>query len=219
MARRKQLNARLLLSALAITAVLFGTGVFIGYSLNNQILQSVEENLRGVEDDVSSLQLQFLFFEAFGEEATCPLLTASLADINRDAYEIGARLTTTGGEDRIQDAADHERLEREYDRLLVSYWLLANKVKEACNVDADTIVYFFAKECVRCDDQGFILTYLKQKFGEEVLIFAMNADLAEPSVEVIKQYYQVHAYPALIINGVVYSGFLTQAELEEILDL
>lgn len=214
----KQLNAKILISALVISGLLFSGGLFTGYTLNRERLVTVEEDMRDILRSVENLQLQFLFFDVLGEEATCPLLTETLADINKKSYEIGSKLTDYGSGAEIQDYNEYILLKGEYSRLLTGYWLLMNKVKDSCNIKATTIVYFFAKECDRCDDQGFILTYLKRLHDEDILIFALDADLEEPSIQTLKTYFGVTSYPALIIDEKLYEGYKTKEELEEILN-
>jgi len=214
----KQLNAKILLSALVISAMFFVAGFSVGYSINREKLTTIESDMKSVVKEVDSFQLQFLFFDILGENATCPLLVDTLSDINQDSYDIGSKLISYGSGDEIQDYDAYVSLKSEYSRLLVGYWLLANKLKEACKHDTSTIIYFYSKECASCDDQGFILTYLKSKYSDKLLIFALDADLGEPSIEVLKKYYSIEEFPSLIIDGEPFDGFHSKEELEEILE-
>jgi len=217
MARKKQLNSRIIISAVIISALLFLSGIYVGYSINREKLSSIETKISEITSDIQNFQLEFLFLEVLGENATCPLLTDTLSGINKESYDIGTRLTSYGGEGEIQDYDEYMRTKREYSRLLIGYWLLANKLKTSCRMDADTIVYFFSKECGKCDDQGFILTYFKKELGENLLVFALDGDLDEPSIQVMKRYYKIESYPTLIVNGESYGRFLSKGELEGML--
>ncbi|RLJ10033.1 MAG: hypothetical protein DRP15_01430 [Candidatus Aenigmatarchaeota archaeon] len=221
MKSKKPLDVKTLVSALIISAILFGAGLFTGFLINKERLSGIEKEMKNVITDVENFQLQFLFFDVLGENATCPLLKATLLDINKNSYEIGSKLTSYGSDSEIHDYNEYINLKKEYSRLLISYWLLANKLRTVCNYNASTIVYFFSKDCARCDDQGFILTYLKSKFSDNILIFALDADLDEPSVQVLKKYYNITTTtePALVINGKLYQKFCTEEELEKILNL
>ena len=215
----KRLNLRILISALIISGLLFSAGLFTGYAINREKLVSVEDDIKDIVNAVQNLQLHFLFFDVLGENSTCPLLVATLSDINKQSYEIGSKLTDYGSGDEIQDYNSYIDLKREYSRLLTGYWLLANKVKDTCELNASTVVYFFSSECERCDDQGFILTYLKRIFEERILIFALDADLAEPSIQILKTYFNITSYPALIVDGELHQGFYPKDELEKLLHL
>jgi thiol-disulfide isomerase/thioredoxin len=216
MTRKKQLNSRIIISAVIISALLFLSGIYVGYSINREKLSSIEATINKITSEIQNFQLEFLFLDILGENATCPLLTDTLSGINKESYEIGTRLTSYGIEG-VQDYNEYVSTKREYSRLLIGYWLLANKLKTSCRMEANTIVYFFSKECGKCDDQGFILTYFKKELGENLLVFALEGDLDEPSIQVIKRYYGIESYPTLIINGEVYGRFLSKSELEDIL--
>ncbi len=213
----KKFDAKILISAIVISALLFTGGILTGYTINKGRLSSIEKDMREITKLVENFQLQFLFFDVLGENSTCPLLSATLSDINDESYEIGSKLTSYGSESEIQDYNEYMDLKKEYSRLLVGYWLLANKLKRSCRSDTKTIIYFFSKKCSRCDDQGFILTYLKRKYKENLLIFALDADLDEPSLQTLKIHYNVTIYPSLIIEGKLYEDFKGKEELENIL--
>ena len=96
---------------------------------------------------------------------------------------------------------------------------MAKKVKESCNFDSTTVLYFFAKSCERCDDQGFVLTYLKTVHKDRILIFALDADLDESSIKTLVSHFNIESYPSLVINDNVYEGFHNRNDLERILNL
>ena len=216
---RKSLDTKLLVSALIISAILFGSGVLVGYGINREKLGSIEQNLGDVVQDVQNFQLQFLLLDVLGENATCPLLGATLGEINEKSYKIGSELESYSSESEITDYNEYMDLKREYSRLLVGYWLLAGKLKRSCRLGATTIVYFYSKECDRCDDQAFVLTYLKNKLSDRLLVFALDAELGEPSIKTIRDYYNITAYPSLVVDEKLYAGFHTRNALEKILEL
>ena len=158
----KQLNGKTLIAALLISALLFGAGMAAGMGLSSEKLTAIEGDLRSVVRDVQNLQIQFLLFDQLGAQAACPLLEDTLAGINKRSYEIGAKLTDFG-KDEVVTPEQYGELKKDYSRLLVSYWLLAERFKKSCASSATTALYFFAKDCPECDDQGFVLTYLKSK--------------------------------------------------------
>ncbi len=215
----KELNAGIIISALVISAIMFGAGMFVGYGMNQEKLSSLESNINSIVGDVQNFQLQFLSFDVLGANATCPLLESTLSEINKKSYDIGGKLTSFGMEGEIRDESDYLRTKVQYSRLLTNYWLLAEKLKSACNTNIDTIVYFYTKDCKLCDDQAFVLSYLKNRYGEKLLIFTLDADMDEPSVKTLKNYYSITEYPALIINGKPHTGFVSQQELEGMLNL
>lgn len=216
---RKKLNVKILISALAISGLLFSAGFYTGYSINREKMSSIEGEIRNINRDVENFQLQFLLFDVLGEKSACPLLKATLSDINRRSYEIGSELESMETDSGVLNYEEYITLKKEYSRTLVGYWLLANKFEEACETDINTVLYFFSKECNRCEDQGFVLTYLKRKYGQKLLVFALDADLGEPSIETLKDYYEIDVYPSLVVNEELYEGFHPVEELKEEMNL
>jgi hypothetical protein len=220
MARKKQLNLGVLISALVISALLFAGGMFVGYTLNKEKLSAVEQDMRDTMRDLQNFQLQFMFFDTLGETSACPLLTATLEDINRRADNIGSKLSSSNPDNELIDGREYTSLLKEYSRLLVSYWLLANKLKDSCDMDAATIIFFISKNCDNsnaCDDQGFVLDYYKKRFENKLLIFTLSQDLGEPSILALKEYYNITAIPTLIIEGEKYEGFQSIEQLDSTL--
>jgi len=216
---KKKLDVKLLVSALIISALLFGSGIFVGYSINREKLSTIEQDMRSIVGDMQNFQLQLLFLDVLGENATCPLLGATLGDINKKSYDIGSELESYSSESEIMDYNEYLNMKKEYSRLLVGYWLLAGKLRRSCELGADTIVYFYAKECERCDDQAFVLTYLKEKLGSGLLVFALDSELGEPSIQTIQDYYGITSYPSLVVGEDMYAGFHSKETLEKILEL
>jgi hypothetical protein len=212
---KKQLNIKILVSALLISTLLFSAGFFTGYSINKEKLSSLEYEITNINKDVENFQLQFLLFDILGEKAACPLLEATLSDINKKSYEIGSRLESMESDSEILSHDEYVSMKKEYSRILIGYWLLANKFKKTCESNVSTILYFFAKKCDRCGDQSFVLTYLKRKFGEKLLIFALDADLDEPSIQTLKTYYKITVYPSLVVNEKLHEGFYSTEKLEK----
>jgi len=62
-----------------------------------------------------------------------------------------------------------------------------------------------------------VLTFLKEKLNENLLVYAIDGDLDLAPVEVLKDTFTVNKYPTLIINGEKYEGFFDSKELTEIL--
>jgi len=221
---KKQTNVKTLVSALLIAGLLFGTGVYTGFSINKERLSAIESDLKNALRGIEDFQLQFLFLDVLGGEASCPLLADSLKNINDQAYEIGRKLTENNPETgEITDYNYYTDLSERYSRILTSYWLLATKMKTVCKSQSKTVVFFIEKNACNnqnpnlCDAQGFVLDNLKRTYDDKLLIFTFHADLKEPSIKVLKDYYKVEKYPTLIIEEKKYEGFQDKGTLIRLL--
>ncbi len=217
---KKMIDYRVLVSAAIITVLIFGGGLFTGHVLSKQRMSSIDISLDNIEKDMQDFQLQFLFFDVLGENATCPLLSETISEINQKAYDTWLKITEEEAHTEIRDQAMADELKRDYSRMLVSYWLLAEKMKEACGSDISTVLYMFSIEgCYDCENQGFVLTYLKDIYKDKLLIFAIDGEFDDSSIRALRTFYNVTTYPALVINGKLYEGFYSQEQLENMLNL
>lgn len=215
----KKLDAGLIISAFVISGLIFAAGIFVGYGINNEKLTALESNLDSINSDVQSFQSQFLFLDMFGENASCPMLESTLNRISGSSYELGNKLAAFGADGEIRDETTYTAKKIEYSSMLTTYWLLAEKLKKTCNTGFSTVLYFYSGPCPSCEDQAFVLTYMKNKYGDNVLVFAIDADLNEPSVNTLKKYYNITSYPSLVVNGNLHEGFVSQQQLEDTLNL
>lgn len=216
---KKTIDVKLLVSALIISAIIFIAGVSVGYGVNKEKLSLIEQDMNNIVADVQNFQLQTLFIEVLGEDSTCPFLVSTLQGINDRSYGIGSRLDSVDSEGEVLDFNEYSKLKKEYSRLLVGYWLIAEKLKDSCNLNASTIIYFYSSRCDRCPDQAFILTHLKRLYEENLLVFALDSELDEPSIKTIMAHYGVDEFPTLIVDDLVLPGFHSKETLTKLIDL
>jgi hypothetical protein len=115
---------------------------------------------------------------------------------------------------------DFSRIKREYTLAQIQYWLFAKKKKAICNSDEVSILYFFAedKSCPDCNEQSFVLTYLKKLFGPQLLIFSFNSNFTEePMIGLLERSFNVTEYPAMIIDDERYVGLHDRNDLLSII--
>jgi len=99
------------------------------------------------------------------------------------------------------------------------YWLLARESKKKCDLEIVPIIYFYSTECPSCPNQGTVLTYFKNLFGEKVLVFPINLDLRneEPMVEIVMAQFGITKYPTLVIDNKKYEGVVKKEQLQKII--
>ncbi|MEK6920654.1 MAG: hypothetical protein AABX82_02125, partial [Nanoarchaeota archaeon] len=101
-----------------------------------------------------------------------------------------------------------ELLEREYFLAEVRYWLLANRAREICDHDIVTLLSFSSdeEECSECDEQSFVLNYMKKELGEKLLIFSFNVKTVdEPMIAILKTAYNITEYPSIVVDDALYA--------------
>ncbi|MAG78450.1 hypothetical protein CL616_03735 [archaeon] len=203
--------------ALIITLAVFVIGVLIGILVTEKRTEFLELSGREQRIDFDSLQLQYLYLTTLSDE--CSAVNKALeGSINR------LEQTRVKLEDYIAqsftDNKDFSLTKREYMLAEMRYWLLALQTKELCKGDTVSLLYFYSniKECDECDSQGLILTYLKNKFKDKLLIFSLDSDfIEEPVLEIFKEDYNIEEVPTIIIEDQKFEGLTTKEELEKVI--
>ncbi|MBI5390934.1 hypothetical protein HZB02_05575 [Candidatus Woesearchaeota archaeon] len=200
--------------ALLITLLVFSSGLILGLYMEGKRAQSIDLANKEQKLDFSSLQLQYAFLDQLRSDKDCTAVQRSFEENVKGLDNTREKL-----ENYQQDAWDKqefENLRREYTIAQVNYWVLFRKAKEICSNDAVDILYFYSTkdECPRCDDQAFVLTYLKKNFGNSLLNFVFDGNMKEePLIPLMKSAYNISSYPTLVVNGRVYHEFKSLEEL------
>jgi hypothetical protein len=77
-----------------------------------------------------------------------------------------------------------------------------------------TVLYFYSRKCPDCENQGFVLDYLKKLFGDRLLIFALDREFSEePMISIIADSYKVSSSPTIVVGDEVFDGFQSKDKL------
>lgn len=194
--------------AFVATAGIFFLGILLGLVVENERTGYIEEKYAEQDLDFRSAQLQYEFLNILEEKENCPAIYKTLY-ANLEELEKTRERIESYSKDATIEKNEFEHLEREYFLAEVRYWLLATKAKELCAYDIVTLLSFYSdeEECPLCDQQSFVLSYLKKTFGEKLLIFSFNTKTGnEPMIEIVKTAYAVEEYPSIVMNENVYTG-------------
>lgn len=212
--KKKKLDKTTLGLAAVISLFLFLSGVFIGWNLNQQKMNIMQEKVESINKDVESFQTEFLLLNFLGQNATCPLLKNRLASINKQTYQLGSKLTSHEERAKFESQESLRELKRNYYHSLIRYWLLSRKMKNKCGSgDFVTVLYFFDEDCDRCSDQGFLLSYFKKQLEQKLLVFTLDASFGDPYIQTLEEYYNVTEFPSLVVGGETMGGFKNKTEL------
>ncbi|MFC1801166.1 hypothetical protein ACFLZB_01785 [Nanoarchaeota archaeon] len=197
------------LIAFLVTLGIFGLGLLLGLVIDGKRVEYVQFQDKVQTLDFSSLQLQYQFIDEFKEKNNCQALAKTFDDNIQNLELIRSKIESYQ-QDSTLSYDEFDLLKREYVLAQIRYWMLSKKTKEVCGLDHSTILYFFgpAKDCSDCDKQSFLLTYLKQKFGMNLLNFVFDGTFEdEPLIVLLKKTYGVEIYPTLVINEEKFEGY------------
>src|SRR3989344_5438870 len=152
-----------------ISLLVFTLGLTLGIILEDYRYTLVQEINQEQDVNYLSLQLQYVYLSAFSSHNNCPILSATLKKTIKDLSESLEEVISFQEEDKISSKREL-LVQRRYVIDNLRYWILAQESKQRCNLDIVPIIYFYSRECASCPDQGSILTFFKNVFGEKVLI-------------------------------------------------
>lgn len=215
----REINRKRYLMAGILTAFVFILGIMLGMVIEGQRVQYIDKVNRIEKLDYSSLQLQYAYIDQLSREENCEAVSKTFESSVKSLTETSERLESYEKNANL-NKEEFKVLKREYILSQLNYWLLAQRTKKICERDLVTILYFYSteKECPDCEEQAFILTYLKQKFGNKLLIFALDSTYTEePMINMLKNQYDVKEYPTIVIENEAFEGFVSKSQILNII--
>ncbi len=196
-----------------LTAMVFVLGLLLGFVIEGKRVELVQDASEELKVDIGSLQLQYAFIDQLSQVGNCADFMNAFGK-NVENLET-ARIKLSNYQDQATvNRKEFELLYRNYITSQVQYMLLSMKAKKLCSSDIVNVQYFFSKDCKSCDDQSFILTFLKQKFGQRLFIFGFDASFKnEPLLNLMVSTYNVTDFPTLVIENRKYTGFMSTDNL------
>ena len=194
----------------AITLGIFLLGLFLGLAIEGKRVNYIESVSRKQNLDFSSLQLQYAFIDQLSQEKNCLAIQKTFEQNINNLESTRIRLENFERDAKL-NKNEFDILKNEYVLAQIRYWLLAQRAKKLCGNDIVSILYFYSdqKECPDCDKQAFVLTYLKKKFKDKLLIFSFDSKFeSEPMIILLKKTYNVTVFPTIVIEEYTKYGFV-----------
>ena len=195
-----------------IIVLIITLGIFIAvFSLVSFLDSKKIKNISNLQNkitlDLIANETQFDLLK----NAPCKAIGGST--LSRQLGEIGEKLSfaeQTQGIDK-QEVID---LKKYYSLLQVKDYLLSQEVAEKCDIEIESIVYFYNQDCPDCIKQGYVLTELKKKYPW-LRIYSFDRYLDFSIVETFASLYDLsEESPIVIIGGEKYSGFNSIEDVE-----
>ena len=199
------------LAVLVITLLILTVGILIGSILGEQRLEFTRADIETQQIEYESLQMQLLYLTG-QEERNCEVLLNSL---ERNIYDLENSRVKLENYIIDSEGSDFNTVKRDYMLTEIRYWLMSSEAKEVCPSESVSVLYFYEMDesCADCSAQGHILTYLKNIFGDKLLVFSLDVDFDEPMVQILKENYGADKLPSLVINDKLFEGLTKKEEL------
>ncbi|MEK6849570.1 MAG: hypothetical protein AABY01_03295 [Nanoarchaeota archaeon] len=199
-----------------ITIAIFALGLMLGFVVEGKRVTTVQTLFDTQRTEFASSQLQYSYVSSLNSQEACPAIYTIFFNNIKNLDETAHRLESYVKDSKLNDE-NFAVLKREYTIEQLRYWLLSKQARDLCNQDVVRVLYFFSTDdqCTTCTEQAFVLDYLKKSFGERLLIFSLDATFEqEPMIGILKQQYNITAYPTLIIENTPFSGFSSREDLQ-----
>jgi len=222
--KRALTRKQVLVLALLLSIALFGAGLYSGLvassviqKQNRQEFTQLLDYVSRLKDELNSLQVEQLFIDSLDEREKCALSQNRFAEVAEqlDYYWkiLPTRIETY--EYKRTLTKQYQQLKSEYTKLSLRAWIIARDNYEKCHSNTIPVLYFYNQTCMNCSEQGVVLDTVKKQLKnmkKNVLVFTIDLNQDEPSVRLIRDYYNVSHVPALIINERVLQGKLFTKE-------
>ncbi len=207
----KEMDKMKYFAVLLLTIIIFASGILLG----NYISGEKAEQLNEVQENIK--------LRTLGAETQFQLMTMdpcqfiNSTPLTQDLYELSEKLDhleTLMGKDSDQV----KRLKERYSILEIRHWLYTKKTNEECGTNHTPILYFYSNQgdCAKCEEQGYVLTYLRRKYPN-LRVYSFDIHMENPALNTVKDIYDVRQPPTLIVGSRVYREFQTRNDMEKIL--
>ena len=200
------------LTALVIAIIIFISGVVTGLFLLEFRNSRIEKDVKQLNIKAFDMSLQLLMLEKF---RNCRTFNEALNAILEDMGEIESKLAEIENSNGL-NKYEFKELRENYQLLSLKYLLILKSFPE-CIRNRTVIIYFYTDNCNSCENEGIILTHIKKKYGNSILVFPFDHSLNLSSIRMLESQYDVSQFPTLIINERKY-GYLSKPELEAVIN-
>ncbi|MFT6361406.1 MAG: hypothetical protein ACJAV6_000574 [Candidatus Paceibacteria bacterium] len=194
-----------LLITVGIFIVVFGLVALI----NNTRLANIDDLQRQITADLIATETQFDLLK------TAPCRSIENTILSQELDEFGRKLDFAQDSQGSTDT-DVIQLKKYYSLLQVKDYLLMEEFAGKCDIEINSILYFYGYDCDDCIQQGLVLTEFKKRYPE-MRIYSFDTNLDFSVINTFASLYEFgDEYPALIINNETYQGLQGLDALEEI---
>ena len=205
---RKKISKTRYIAAFTVSTLIFLIGLYIGSSIANSKLADITYMEQELKIKIMDMELQQVLLT----ENPCDM--EDFTSLTNELYNVENKISFMEKQVGPYDEKI-QRLRHYYFILEIRHWLFFKRLREQCNRNITTVLYFYEKndKCNSCERQGYILSYLRKKHSS-MRLYSFDVDSSSFAVDTIKKRYNVTSAPTIVVNNEVYKGFQKKADLE-----
>jgi len=213
----------LYVKAAVITTLLMLSIYSLNLFLSEKREEAVSEKMNEIVDDIEEIESTYYLMDYIAIEEqnyTCDSLVGILNHLESGLWDLDSRIKAY--RDMTKDIANDEFYIREKEKLnrrQIIHLSMLEKIKKQCNYNQTVILYFYGL-CdinLKCDEQGFVLSYINDKIDPEISIFSFDADREVYSMKALMEYYNVTELPCIVVEGHTHCGLHDKDQVEQLL--
>lgn len=188
--------------ALLLAVTFLVLGLYLGISLEQGRLTEVNDYY--IQSEIILIDIMALDNLVEGGSLSCNDLKIANINLLNKVYEEALILDEYESAGRITDGI--KSLHKKYDVLRGYLWINSINIKNECENNFNTIVYFYnyeEQDLTKKAEQNVwskVLREIKEEKGDEVVLIPIAADTGLESINSMLKNYGVEKFPAVIIN-------------------
>lgn len=199
------------LIAMALTTAIFSGIFYAGITLNDYKVDSLKSQIEQIEVKQQSRLVGLELSESL-QRNDCRAVKGWMNTTVDDLRNLRLEVAAYENSNRI-DSEEYITVKKRYMNLLLQNMVQVRNYNQNCDQRIVDIVYFYDDGCDACTDQATILTHVRQKYGQRVIVYPLDTELDLQPINFLLDYYGVDRYPTLVIDDRVYEGFQPTANL------
>ncbi len=208
--KHKEVDKTKYLLALTLTIIVFSSGVLLGTKLNSKKFERLGEIENSIKLQTLGAELQYQII------ITNPCQFINSTPLTEELYELAEKLSYLES-DFGEDDPRVLSLKEQYSLLELKHWLFIERTNKECGRNLLPVLYFYSNkgDCPKCEEQGYILTYIRKKYSN-VRVYSFDINIDNPALNTVKKIYDIEYAPSIIVKSTVYPQFMPLKSLENI---
>ncbi|HEY1037211.1 MAG TPA: hypothetical protein VGE62_01360 [Candidatus Paceibacterota bacterium] len=212
---RKTLDKSKYLLTFLITAIIFGSMLYVNSMLDSRRIADVKSVQDQISLDLLSSETQFSLLK----ETSCRNLSDSI--LSQELNSLATKLSYLESNNSANNLEELTYVKKYYSLLQIKDSILMQQLGQKCTgTKPISILYFYGNksDCSECEKMSYVLTYLRQQYPE-LRIYSFDTNLELSALETLKSIYGIKPteLPALVYNDEAFVGFKTIEEVREMI--
>ncbi|MBU3904663.1 MAG: hypothetical protein KJ906_00745 [Nanoarchaeota archaeon] len=181
--------------AILVTVLLLMSAFSLNWYTGNLREAELKETYSSLSRSLSSSQLEFEYITNYGEN-NCELFDESIKLTRTNLISINNKLEKY--KDYMISDQQFNNLKAEQTLLYIKMWMMSKQMKETCDMDLNTILYFWDLSTTS-KQQGYILDSIG-KNNQNTLIIPLDYNFDLGIIKLLKTDYEINSVPTILIN-------------------